>query len=383
MQARPIYYPQEPVSPKYFAGRDKVLSEFEKILKAATSGRAENVAVYGARGIGKTSLLFKVREMTSDSCFTAYYAPPQEMGPKEFVNDILQKMELQYKTELSKYKRFLETIKGLPSKIEEFSLLDVTLALRKDEKSPQIAFMEGILKFKDRGFVSVYMFIDEADLLADEVLAMMRNTLQEVRGPQYSFPTGVVVAGKEDLVQRLTGKLSPIARFFSTHRFELQPLTLEETRDALALPAHELRIKWERNAIDFVYTASRGYPFIVQLYGKYSLDHSSNSLVDLKDVKNAHADVLNEVGLWYEDGWREEPSPKELQVLLALAKLGGSGVYSAIKNRVGTEVATFLRRLVAKGCLLQDESRHRYYFPHPLAGDYLIVKYGSKERKRS
>jgi len=159
-------------------------------------------------------------------------------------------------------------------------------------------------------------------------------------------------------------------------------LTLEGTRDALILPAKELRIEWERNAIEFICTASKGYPFIVQLYGKYSVDHSSNSRVDLRDVKDAIADVLNEVGLWYEDGWKEEPGPKELHVLLALAKLGGSGVYSAIKSKVGTEVATFLRRLIAKGCLLQDEARQRYYFPHSSAGDYLMVKYGSKARKK-
>lgn len=148
-------------------------------------------------------MLFKVREMTPASCFTVYYAAPQEMGPKEFVEDILQKMELQYEKELSKYKSFLEKIKGLPSKIEEFSLFELAVALRKDQKSPQIAFMDGILKFRERGFESLYMFIDEADLLADEVLAMMRNTLQEVCGPPYSFPAGVIVAGKDDLLRRL------------------------------------------------------------------------------------------------------------------------------------------------------------------------------------
>jgi len=290
MRSQPIYYPQEPVSPKYFAGRDNIVSQFKRILGAATSGRAENAAIYGARGIGKTSLLFKVREMTPASCFTVYYAAPQEMGPKEFVEDILQKMELQYKKELSKYKSFLEKIKGLPSKIEEFSLFELAVALRKDQKSPQIAFMDGILKFRERGFESLYMFIDEADLLADEVLAMMRNTLQEVRGPPYSFPAGVIVAGKEDLLRRLTGKLSPIARFFSTHRFELQALTLDETRDALILPAKGLGIRWQSGAIDFVYTASKGFPFIVQLYGKYALDHSDSAKVDLGDVKDAHAD---------------------------------------------------------------------------------------------
>ncbi len=82
MRSQPIYYPQEPVSPKYFAGRDNIVSQFKRILSAATSGRAENAAICGARGIGKTSLLFKVREMTPTSCFTVYYAAPQEMGPK-------------------------------------------------------------------------------------------------------------------------------------------------------------------------------------------------------------------------------------------------------------------------------------------------------------
>ena len=383
MATRPTYYPQEPVNPKYFAGRQKVLAEFEKIIAAAVQGRAENAAVYGVRGIGKTSLLVKVLEQVPSSCFTAYYAVSREFGSKEFVDELLQKMELQYKTDLSKYRRFLERVKAVPSRIEEFSLFEISLALRKNEKAPQIALMEGILKFRERGFKAIFIFIDEADLVSNEVLAMVKDVVQEMRGPPYSFPIGIVVAGKDDLLKRLTDKLSPIGRFFSTHRFELEILLHDETKEALVLPAEELKVCWEEDAINFVYAASKGFPFIVQLYGKYALEQSNDAKIDLEDVRRSHTEVVLEVGASYEAGWKEKPSPIEMSVLLTIADAGGSASYSRIKKDMHKECGVYLKRLVSKRCLLQNEERSVYYFFYPLVGDYLKMRYKPIKREKN
>ena len=87
-----IYYPQIPVDPKYFAGRNSILQDIESIVESTQHGKPENVALCGVRGIGKTSLGFKIREKVPDTCFLAYYAAPKELDSKDFVDAMLEKV---------------------------------------------------------------------------------------------------------------------------------------------------------------------------------------------------------------------------------------------------------------------------------------------------
>ncbi|GKS66718.1 hypothetical protein YTPLAS73_02650 [Nitrosarchaeum sp.] len=110
----------------------------------------------------------------------------------------------------------------------------------------------------------------------------------------------MIVSGRENLLKRLTGKLSPISRFFSTHSYELKSLTEEEVSDALTLPVKDKKIKWEKDAIEHVYNLSNGYPFIVQIFGQYSVLNSNEKIVTKENVEKSYSDVIGEVGLWYE-----------------------------------------------------------------------------------
>ncbi|GKS66716.1 hypothetical protein YTPLAS73_02630 [Nitrosarchaeum sp.] len=139
-----IYYPQMPVDPNHFAGRKDILNEIQKMIKSTEEGRPENMAISGIRGIGKTSLVFKVKEMIPETCFLSYYVPSKEVNSQEFVDTLLQKMDLQYQKGLGKYGRFLEKAKALSEKVESFSIEGVSVSLREGKKTPEIAFMESL-----------------------------------------------------------------------------------------------------------------------------------------------------------------------------------------------------------------------------------------------
>lgn len=367
-----IYSPQDPVNPEYFAGRNEVLKKLKKIMTDSVLGKAENAEIHGLRGIGKTSLVNKLIGEAPEKCFTLYYAAEEE-DEKSFVDNILQKMDIEYKNNLTKYRKVLERLRNFPEKINELSVAEISIALKRDEKTPKIAFAEGILKLRSRGFSSCYLFIDEADALTDKTLQMIRNVIQEIRNVQ-RFPVGVVVSGKQDLLKRLTDKLSPIARFFATVGYELPPLSEVETRDALTLPVKTLSVTWDEEAISFVYEKSRGYPFVVQLYGKFALELVRSAHIKEKDMAAVHASVVKEMGAMYENEWKKEPSETELKVLVRLAKTGTPIKYTNIKVAGKMVSGVILRRLIEKGCLSQDETRDEYYFAHPLIQEYLLGK---------
>ena len=374
------YYPQRPVEPKHFAGRQKIIDEVKKTIKSAEKGSPENSAISGIRGIGKTSLVFKLRELVPNSCFLAYFVPSKEIGTKEFVESLLQKMDLQYMKGLGNYKKILEKVKGFPGKVESFSVSEIAISLRKEEKAPEIAFMEAISQYIRRGFNAIILQIDEADLLTNEVLAMLRNCIQELQSPSYGCSVAVLVSGRENLLKRLTGRLSPISRFFSTHSYELQSLDKQEVFDALSLPAKDKGIKWSDDAKEFVFSMSRGYPFIVQLFGKYALSYCNSKVVTRDDAISANSDVLSEIGIWYEAGWNNDPSPKEIKILLAICSLKGRATFTKIKEKTQLkDTGELLKRLKNKGCLEKDESSNEYYLPHPMVIDYLKIRFKAKK----
>jgi len=375
-----VYYPQRPVDPKHFAGREKIIGEVKKTIKSAEQGSPENSAISGIRGIGKTSLVFKLRELVPNTCFLAYFVPSKEIGTKEFVVSLLQKMDLQYMTGLGKYKKLLEKVKSFPGKVESFSVSEIAISLRNQEKTPEIAFMQAISQYIKRGFKAIILQIDEADLLTNEVLAMLRNCIQELQSPTYNCYVAVLVSGRENLLKRLTGKLSPISRFFSTHSYELQSLDKQEVSDALSLPVKDRGIKWKDDAKEFVFSMSRGYPFIVQLFGKYALEYCNGRVVTRDDVISANSDVLSEVGNWYESGWNNDPSPKEIQVLLAVCSLKGRVSFTQVKTKTQlNDAGELLKRLKNKGCLEKDEGSNEYFLPHPMVIDYLKIRFKGKK----
>jgi hypothetical protein len=371
-----IYYPQLPVDPKYFAGRINILDDIDRIVHSTRNGKPEHMAICGVRGIGKTSLNFKIREKVPNSCFMAYYAVSKEMSASEFVEDLIQKMNMQYQEGLGGYKKFLEKAKSISGNVESFSVLEFGLSLRKGEKTPQIAFMGCMSKFIKRGFEGIVVLIDEADLLSDEVLAMVRNCVQELQSPTYNCSVSIFISGSENLLYRLTGKHSPISRLFSTHTHELQPLTENETFEALSLPARDNKIVWKDDARDMVYQLSKGFPYVVQLFGQYAIGYCNGKQVTVDDVKKSHLDVLREIGVWYRASWNSDPSESEIQVLLAIGELSTRAKYTDISKKMGgKQVGSLLKRLVEKRCLEKDGKNGMYYLPHPLVSDYLRVNY--------
>ncbi len=372
-----IYYPQIPVDPKYFAGRNSILNEVDDVVESTLQGKPDHMALCGIRGIGKTSLTFKIRDRVPEECFMAYYASPNEMDAKEFVEDLIQKMDLQYHKNLGRYNKFLSKVKALPEKIESFSVLQVGMSLHNGEKTSQVAFMECMSKFINRGFKGIVIIIDEADLLSDQVLAMIRNSVQELQSPTYKCSVSVIISGSQNLLNRLTGKHSPISRLFSTHTHELGPLTKDESFEALSLPAKDSKIKWNDDAKKQVFELSIGFPYILQLFGQYSVSYCDGKTVKISDVKKAYLDVIREVGIWYESGWKDDPSEGEIPVLLAIGDLSSRAKYTEISKKMGGQnVGTILKRLVEKkGCLAKDEKTGEYYLLHPLVADYLRVNY--------
>lgn len=360
------YFPQDPVDPQYFVGREELITNIKNVFQSAVKGRATNIAICGERGIGKTSLLMKIKSMTLKGCFCTYTALSEETNQSSFVEKLLQRADLDYRESLPLHAKIIEKAKQLPEKIECFSLFDITVSLRKNELNPEIALLEAILKIKKRGFKATYILLDEADLLTTETIALIRNTVQEVRSI-YSFPLGIIASGKQKLTNRLGGKWSPISRFFALAEYELEPLTKEEVYAALTVP----HISWDKDAAFLVFEKSRGYPTVVQLYGAICYLNIKRGKITKEIANAATKEVKNELWNWFQNGWKGAPSDLETQCVFVIAKNGGKATFAQIKKVLKKHPAMHLKRAVKKH-ILSQEGKAVYALPHPLIAEAFL-----------
>lgn len=360
------YFPQDPVDPQYFVGREELLTSIKNAFVSAVNGRAINIAIYGERGMGKTSLLMKTKSMVPEGCFCTYVALSEETGQQTFIEKLLQRIDLDYRESLPFHRRIIEKAKEIPEKIESFSLFDITVSLRKNEMAPEIAFLEAILKLRKRGFKATYILLDEADLLTTETIALIRNTVQEIRA-SYRFPIGIIVAGKQRLTNRLGGKWSPIARFFALAEYELKPLTKEEVYSALTSP----HIAWDKDAAQLVFEKSDGYPTVVQLYGAMCYLKMEKGGITKEIANQATREVKKELWAWFRNGWKGMPSDLETQCILVVAKNNGRTTFSQIKKALNINPGMNLKRAVEKRIISQDEEG-LYTLPHKLIAETFL-----------
>ncbi len=361
------FFPQEPIPPKLFADRQRELDDLGGIIaRSVTTGKVENAIICGERGFGKTSLLLKLIEECPPGCFNSFRALSSHETPAEFADATVQKMDIEYKQQLPKYEKYL---RSFVERIEEFSVLEVSVAIRRQELTPANGLLQALLRFRDRKFNSVILFIDEADLLSAEILAMLKNVIEEVR-TRYSYPVAVFLAGKEDVTNKLTGEWSPIRRFYTGHIHRLGPFDLDGVRDALTKAGSVAGFTWSPGAAKLVLEESQGNPFIVQILGDKAVKHSSDTNVDAEDFENAKPDALKDVWGWYKQSWTADPSPMEQKVIIQLVKVGGRASYSAVKSKSRVpSLGVHLRRLVEKRIVLQDSVSREYYLPAKLVID--------------
>jgi len=355
------FFPQAPVPPRLFGDRKRELDDLRDIIQlSVTGGKIENAVICGERGFGKTSLLLKILEDCPPGCFSSFRALSSRENPAEFADATIQKMDIEYKQQLPKHESYL---RSLVERIEEFSVLDVGVKIRRQELTPENGLLSTLLRFRDRKFSCVILFIDEADLLGSEILAMLKNVIEEIR-TRYSYPVAVFLAGKEDVTNRLTGEWSPIRRFYTGHIHKLELFDLEGTMEALTKGGSVAGFTWSDAAVKSVFAESQGHPFIVQIFGDRAVKYSAGKNIDAQEVEDVKHYVLQDVWGWYKQSWTSAPSRTETKVLIQLARVGGRASYSDLETKLEIRsLGVHLRRLVEKRVLLQDDQSGEYYYP--------------------
>ncbi|MDI6905740.1 MAG: hypothetical protein QMD13_09725 [Candidatus Bathyarchaeia archaeon] len=377
------FSPQYPADPKYFADRREQLSYFTKTILNSAKIRPPaptNFMVLGDWGMGKTSMLYKMREVVltelaskiNTFCFHFSLDPVCCKSWDNFCLTFLTQLKRNYEfsvgikekllTELSKWKI-------------TFSIPPVSVAREKERERPSLVdSLEELWKrhLVPSGVDICFLFLDDVHyfLQADQSDAYfaIRNTFQELARRECNF--SLIMTGPRMLFKEIVDLAEPFTRFF--YQFYLDSFTLEGTKEAInkRILVNKLELQFSEEVISAIHEKSKGHPYFI-MFIAYELVNllGSKKRITQKEFDGCWPRVVSILEKNVFVNRLGEVSEKEREVLIRVSLIEEPLVSpSMIKGIKG--VTEFFSRLERKG-LLQKKGRGLYELFHPLFKEYL------------
>lgn len=371
------YDPQNPAKPNYFGGRHAVLTKVqERIDRALTQKQSGGILIYGFRGVGKTSLLNKIRSIIepdvrepNKNTIVISRRLSRTTNDEELyrilVESLVDEIERR-KTSFEKVTEKASTVKSI-----SFAQFQVAFSIRKGERSEFSRWQTAVRALKNTELVIIE--IDDADYLSVEAISELKTIVEHTT----HVPLLVVVSGGADFNKKLVNDFSPIARVFSGAAFNIGEFSQEETREVLELPLKNEATRWTQDAIQTVHKLSKGYPYLVQCLA--SASYTENREIEKKYVVDALKQALDIGKPWFEN----ELVDASDNDIISFAKIADSGKTTLKSTEITTDLGIspiYIGRLV-KLKVIEKINRGRYtLIKAPIIAQYHLLKRGLKTK---
>jgi len=361
------YFPGAGQMPSYLSGRDEELNMFrEEITKISFGLPPRAMALYGLRGVGKTALLLKMREIAKEN---QWMAPLMEVtfgkSIRTLLSDALDEYLLEYArpglkdrivgTALKTASLFRASVgnDGVWSFGIDLSDISGSNAASGDIDNDLFKVMRDTSLLAKKNGIGLAIFIDEAQDLNKEDLAAI-STLAHKAG-QDSLPILVVLAGLPSLPKVLADSKSYAERLY--RYCSIGKLTENQAKAALIEPAAGQQVSFDEDAEQYIVKQTGGYPYFIQEYGFHIWKAFPN-------VENFHLDMIysaeKEVAQALDQGffksrW-DRASQGQKDFLRAMSQDGETSFVSDIAARLDKKLSAISpvrAELIKKGLIYQ------------------------------
>ena len=349
--------------PPELAGRSATLETARIALGRIKLGRpSKSLILVGLRGVGKTVLLNRIREIAEGGGYKAVLVEAHEKKslPALLLPDLRQILfSLDSMAAVShKTKRAMRVlgsfIKTFKAEVGGMSLsIDPELGtadsgdLESDLAPLFVAIGEAAA---DRG-TAVAICVDELQYLKEEELSALIMAVHRVS--QRNLPLVLIGAGLPQIVG-LTGKSKSYAeRLFDFP--SVGALLDADAREAVIAPAQSQNVMVTEPAIVEILRVTQGYPYFLQQWGHEAWNLASDALIDLPTVERATKQAIDKLDASFFRVRFDRLTPREKDYLRALAELGpGPRRSGEIADMLGVKsqsVAPLRGGLIKKGMI--------------------------------
>jgi hypothetical protein len=370
--------------PPELAGRTPLLEQAHLTLGRVKAGRPErSLLLVGLRGVGKTVLLNKIREMADREGYRAVLIEAHEGKPlAALLLPALRQLliSLDRMAQISqKAKRGLRVLKsffnGLKVKYQDIEIgIDVdpetgvadSGSLEADLSEVFIALGEAAA---DRG-TAVALIIDEMQYLNEEELSALIMAMHQIS--QRQLPVVLIGAGLPQLVG-----LSGRSKSYAERLFQFPEVGALQPADAAAAlqePVQEQGVQFTPEALQEIIRQTRGYPYFLQEWGYQAWNLAAASPIGIDVVQRATNESIRRLDANFFRVRFDRLTPREKEYLRALADLGDTAQRSGdIAERMGVKVqgiAPVRNGLIKKG-MIYSPAHGDTAFTVPLFGDFM------------
>lgn len=406
------YAPGAGQRPPELAGRDAELRSFEVVLERVARGRPErSMMLTGLRGVGKTVLLNVLRSTAVRRGWGTgkFEARPDHSIRRPLASAVHQAVrelagrnpaETDYVLGVVKSFAQREAATGAPSGARTAGArttgarttgvwttgvwtpgLDVpAVPGRADSGDMEIDLVElltdvaGLADATGRG---IALFVDELqDLSATDVSAVCA-ACHEIS--QRGGSLVLIGAGLPHLPAVLSAAKSYSERLFRFARIDRLDRAAADL--ALRAPAQDEGADFTDDALEALYSATGGYPYFVQAYGKAAWDLAPRSPVTAGDVAVAAPEAEGELAVGFFGSRYERATPAEREYLRAMADETAESSEAdvstaAVARRLGRPAQSLspARDGLLKKGLVYSAQRGRIAFTVPHFDRYLLAQ---------
>lgn len=374
--------------PQALVGREEELEIMGRIIARTKLGYADRGLVYsGLRGVGKTVLLLKMRDMAAAQKLMTVRieATGDERRDYELLFDGLTRAALRERRGEIR-EGLLAAIRHVNEVSVEFAGLKASIkggdgkggdkgnganatSISSDALRLEMLVEEICAELKKKS-LGLFLFIDEFQEMSAGLMGTIIG-LQHAMG-QENMPFYVIAAGLPNLPGVLTKSRSYAERLFQYKK--LDSLPEDETRACFARTLATVGSQFTDDAMDRLVELSQGYPYFIQAYGSAAFNAAGSSPIPLSAVEKGAPLARAELdsGL-YEARW-QRATPSERTYMRAMASLGKPVCASAeIADALGRDPRELSRtrgELIAAGLAYSPE-RGKLAFTVPGMGDFI------------
>lgn len=386
----PIQNPFAPgagTQPPELAGRNSVLDAAEVALERLKNGRpSRSFILVGLRGVGKTVLLNRIREMAQEK---GYYSllieAHEEKSLPALLIPPLRKILLQLDrhAQLSdKTKRGLRVLRSFMSrfqaKLKVGELGEIELGVEPEIGTADSGDLEidlsdlllAIAEAANERKTFTCLLIDELQYLTESEMSALIMALHQVN--QRELPLVLVGAGLP-LILGLAGR----SKSYAERLFEFPavgPLREQEARTALQAPVQAQNVTFSEQALLSVISKTQGYPYFIQQWGYEAWNIAQSSPITAADIDAATTAAIKKLDESFFRVRFDRLTKREKDYLFAMLRVGGDQQRSGdIAEELGVKVqsvAPLRSSLIRKG-MIYSPSHGDNAFTVPLFDGFL------------
>lgn len=330
------FVPGAGTPPPELAGRKPIIDAAALALGRMRVGRyGKSLIMVGLRGVGKTVLLVRIRDLAEqDGCKAVLVEAREDKSLQALLVPPLRQILFSLDGLAAagdKAKRALRVLAGFISSFRA-KVGDVELSIEPergvadsgDLESDLGALLVAVGEAALEAGTAVALCVDELQYLSEDELSALIMAIHQVS--QRQLPLVFIGAGLPQIVGLAGRSKSYAERLFDFP--EVGPLDPVAGREALQGPVGNEGAAFTEGALSEILSVTQGYPYFLQQWGHEAWNLAAHSPIDEAVVQRATVQAIERLDTSFFRVRFDRLTPREKHYLRALAELGSSAARS-------------------------------------------------------